>query len=467
MKEKIESLINVHLLNLINAIKTKYLIGDLFFISLILNEANLNLADDADDKSDIPAAAISVVNGKINLYINPQEIMKIVNNEDKLFAEFLELIIIHEILHIIYNHTERAKRKEDKVLYNVAGDYVINGNIIEYFSKNNKFARAIEIFKKIGLYETKYLKQLEEIVYDDLKQNQQNQQNQNNSNNNNNSDKSNNSKSNTSDNSNKSNKSDNSDNNGNNNNSQISYDDISNINKNIKKIPSLKNYDMSKLNDNIKKKIEEIVATVSQLNSSENKMKGSGNAIIESLLKYREYSNRKTLTEILKKSILNVLDKEMAYTWSKPRLSGLALGQMLPSDDSDELTYGSIVIALDESGSVSNDELEKAIPIIVNLIKYFKEVHIIKHDEKINFYKIYNKNNINTLEKDILVRRCCGGTSHKEVFEKINLIAKKNYNELSVAVIISDMLSDIDETKKILKKGIKTVLIDTNNLKII
>jgi predicted metal-dependent peptidase len=98
-----------------------------------------------------------------------------------LFANKLEwvekiFVIIHEIMHCVLLHMERMKTRDAMVagpdgqtssLFNIAADFEINAIIIDTL---NDFDEAF--IKKIhGLYDVKYLNQPVEQIYDELKKN--------------------------------------------------------------------------------------------------------------------------------------------------------------------------------------------------------------------------------------------------------------------------------------------------------
>lgn len=441
---------------IIDMIKVKYLMDkDLFFVALLLDELIVVNRDDIH----IAGVFCNKTDNKVYLGINLESIEK-----ENISTKLIELILIHECLHCILKHFERIENRNPKI-FNIACDYIINGAIIKYFENNNIYQSAINEFKKLGLFEKKYVNELEEILYEKLIQDEQNKNHQNKNNENNDNDS----------NSNSSNSNVNNSNGVNNDNDQYEYDDISDIlnsknsrNIGINKIPSLKNYDISKTNKQLYQKISDIITAT--VNISKTPEKGSENALINVILKFKKTYNPKRLSEILRKSIINAISNNSEYSWAKPRITGLSMGQLLPGEVNEISGYNNLIIAIDESGSITNENLETIIPLLVELSKKFKKIHLIKHDYTINFYKVYSKSdlsdleNVNDLKRDLLVRHSCGGTSHKDVFLKINEIAKKCVDEISVGVIISDMISDIDTTKHLLKKRIPMIYINVNNL---
>jgi len=91
-----------------------------------------------------------------NLFFNPEFIKKLDTKE-------LEFLLGHEVLHMIYDHIARIGSR-DRNLSNIAQDYVVNADLIEY-----KVGRKITTVP--CLYDKKYAGWTWEAVYDDLYEN--------------------------------------------------------------------------------------------------------------------------------------------------------------------------------------------------------------------------------------------------------------------------------------------------------
>ena len=78
--------------------------------------------------------------------------------------------------------------------------------------------------------------------------------------------------------------------------------------------------------------------------------------------------------KILRNSLQTILEKADYFTWAKPRTSLFALNNMpyLPSQDSDSNSYGTLIVARDESGSMSDQDCAKAASIIADAKNYYK-----------------------------------------------------------------------------------------------
>lgn len=102
----------------------------------------------------------------------------------------------------------------------------------------------------------------------------------------------------------------------------------------------------------------------------------------------------------------------------------------------------SLVIVEDQSGSISDKEISKFASVIIQSVKYFDEVRIIKHDVRIHSDKTINANEV--VSKDILFEAIGrGGTSHKHVFKAIEDQYLEGNSEISLIILLTDFYSDI------------------------
>jgi predicted metal-dependent peptidase len=175
-------------------------------------------------------------------------------------------------------------------------------------------------------------------------------------------------------------------------------------------------------------------------------MKGVGDADLKQFLG-RLFKVKIDWGKILKDSLLTALQKGHDQVWHKPRTIWLANPYMpyLPNVD-DEEVRGVAFFSIDESGSMSNDDIKKAISLVVEADDHYKSLCVIKHDDSVS--KIYHYDEEHELtEEDIeelCTRQRCGGTSHKDVFRQINKFLKENPEEnASVYVGCTDLYSDI------------------------
>ncbi len=164
--------------------------------------------------------------------------------------------------------------------------------------------------------------------------------------------------------------------------------------------------------------------------------------------------------KILKSSLLTALEKSEYFTWAKPRTSlfGLQDSIYLPSQCEDETKYGTVIIARDESGSMTNDECSKAASIILEAKDFYDKIIVLKHDVKIVSVDEFDEVDENVKDM-LLTRKSNGGTSHKEVFEYIRDYSKKEDEMISCCIFITDLMSDIEETQHIIKDNIPRIYI--------
>jgi hypothetical protein len=167
---------------------------------------------------------------------------------------------------------------------------------------------------------------------------------------------------------------------------------------------------------------------------------------------------------ILKDSLNRALDRSADLTWGKPRLSWLVNKNHLPylPDYTDEPELGTLIISIDESASVGDHDVSMAIDIICQAKDRYKKIYVIKHDTNVNWTKEYESVG-NAEKKALLKRRHGGGTSHKEVFEKVmQYIKTGNGEEASVYIGITDMDSDIQNVQKVLAPWMPRIYLTRN-----
>ena len=167
--------------------------------------------------------------------------------------------------------------------------------------------------------------------------------------------------------------------------------------------------------------------------------------------------------KILRNSLQTVLEKADYFSWSRPRVSlyGMPNAPYLPSQCMDAEKYGVLVVARDESGSMSDNEIAKAAGIIADAKEHYKKIIIIKHDYSITSINEFEELNDNA-KKILLSRESYGGTSHKEVFKWIEEYYAKNRdteNAISCFISITDMESDIENFQDGIPSKVPTIYI--------
>lgn len=173
--------------------------------------------------------------------------------------------------------------------------------------------------------------------------------------------------------------------------------------------------------------------------------------------------------KILRNSLLSSLEKSDFFSWSKPRTSlyGMPNAPYLPSQCEDNEKYGTLVIARDESGSMSNEEVAKAANIIIEAKAHYKKIVIIKHDTEIK--SVTEVEELDDKAQEILyLREANGGTSHKDVFQWLHNYYVKGLSsdeQISCFIAITDLESDIETYQDMIPQQIpKIYLAPTNSI---
>jgi predicted metal-dependent peptidase len=166
---------------------------------------------------------------------------------------------------------------------------------------------------------------------------------------------------------------------------------------------------------------------------------------------------------ILKDSILTALQVSQDQIWHMPRTVWLANPYMpyLPNFDEDEIP-GYAIFVSDQSGSMSDEDVTKALSITIEADEYYDGVLLATHDYDNVWLKFYEKGISGEKDeiKDLLKRRHAGGTSHKWVFEKIAEFMKSRQDiQPSVLVGCTDLYSDLETTQNIIPSSIPRVWI--------
>lgn len=161
---------------------------------------------------------------------------------------------------------------------------------------------------------------------------------------------------------------------------------------------------------------------------------------------------------ILRDSLNTALDRSPELTWGKPRLSWLVNVDHLPylPNYTEEEKLGTLIVSIDESASMSDEDVSEAIEVVCQAKDKYKKLYIIKHDVDVNWTKEYEEIGDSELKK-LLIRRHCGGTSHKNVFKEILRYLKSRGNLVSAYIAITDMESDIEGCQDMLPHWIPKI----------
>ncbi len=104
-----------------------------------------------------------------------------------------------------------------------------------------------------------------------------------------------------------------------------------------------------------------------------------------------------------------------------------------------------LIMCIDTSGSMSVEDFRKFVHIIQNSVHYFSNVIKIDHDYKITDYREFTADEILMNAEGIYKFTGRGGTSHSEVFEKIEDLVYEHDEDVSMVFFLTDYESDIEQ----------------------
>ena len=164
------------------------------------------------------------------------------------------------------------------------------------------------------------------------------------------------------------------------------------------------------------------------------------------------YKTEVPWTELLRDAIHKCLTPlPNSRGWRTLNKYFMPLGYTLPGITYDfEENADSAVVSIDTSGSVSSKELNEFACILVESISYFKSVVLITHDHTIHQIEEFNKYDEEKLKNFISNTgfKGRGGTSHKDVFDKIQELDNKLNEGFSMYLSLTDGYSDVEENWK-------------------
>lgn len=351
------------------------------------------------------------------------------NTSHKMFSKYnleklIPLFLLHEISHIMFYHNKRLKNRDPNI-FNIAGDYVINLILRDLDKEDDLTDLGIpDLDKQDICLDPKFEKMTEEQVYDYLIKNQVNKSS---------------SKAKLGD------LSDNIDSSIQDVEVEIEKTEIEMEDGNKKesiqvKVPDSgdqEKVDNSENQDELDKQIK-LSRNLLEQQLSRGTGSSPGELVLKKLLKVKV-----DWTKILKDALRTHLQPSTETSWGEPRRIWLANPIMpyLPSFPNEE-HFGLGIVSIDESGSMPDEEVKKAVDVIKQFNNYFKRILILKHDSKIVWESMVENFEEVNLE-ELLVRKSRGGTSHKDIFDRIIQESKKE--QISLYISITDMMSDIEE----------------------
>ncbi|MEM4460658.1 MAG: VWA-like domain-containing protein [Nanopusillaceae archaeon] len=161
------------------------------------------------------------------------------------------------------------------------------------------------------------------------------------------------------------------------------------------------------------------------------------------MLKARLLKSNINWREVLRNLLFDLSYRIKDYSFSKINKKSYAIDVILPGWIKEEEI--SLNIVIDTSGSISESELSMFISEVKNLVEQFEingKVYI--HDTKV-LYENDIKNIRENFEDLLKNLRGGGGTSHKEVFEKIKKQSGKKIN-----ILFTDGYSDLEEIEDLM-----------------
>lgn len=145
--------------------------------------------------------------------------------------------------------------------------------------------------------------------------------------------------------------------------------------------------------------------------------------------------------EILANALRNTSSNIAYKTWAKKNLIFPKL--KVPGNIYDLDKVNTLIVSIDLSGSISEQQAEKFAKAVATSAKYYKKVIVILHNEVVTDILKCERPTETTLHNFITENYETGGTSHKDVFEKIEEIIDSGKYMVSTILFLTDMESDI------------------------
>lgn len=460
---------------------------ELISIDVILDD------NDSFNLKDVTFAYYNPITNTIHINIEDPFFTKAISEQDRIGRMFF--IVFHEACHKLLMHTTRINGR-DPNLWNIAADYevhnmlylnselvnsdtnstgVINGYIntaVKIITNNHKRKKINRDSGEVEvLFSEKMLDKIAEEIYQLIQNSKVEEQTTfympiGNDNSNNGIGNTNDNKSNSNNESNNSSNDDNNDNsndNSNNKNNENSGSGNVKITKTTYTLPDGSKHSVVSIdwpdpkkfdgksdeerqndinNQELRKQLWE-----NSISTAAEKGKGSLSSSIKHFLK-KLFRVKLDWEKILKNSLNTILQKADEFSWAKTRMSTFALDlPTLPGIDDSESGKGTLIVARDESGSMSDQDIAAAASIILDAKEHYKKIIVIKHDVEIAETREFEEAS-DEVKNMLLTRSACGGTSHQYVFSfLIDYYKKHLYDEdkISCFISITDGCSDIQQ----------------------
>jgi len=383
------------------------------------------------------------------IYINP--IDELFKDKKINFRHFLSFLNLHEICHNIFNHKIRGDGR-DQILWNYSTDFFIN-LFLRNIEKENKqwddqanlIVLNIDTYQDQILFDESFSNMIEEEIYELLQKNSHYTKKE----------------------------------------SEVSYKDFlddvgipsDNIPEDIKVKVIETNLKYGKTN--CKQTIIEFPTLKSQEDPKQKEARELDNKLAKTMFENRilgrgfeskefeKFIKRIFIVKvnwevILRDSILIDLQKSSDISYGHPRLTWLTQPSLpYMANYTEEEKYGTLFLLIDESGSMSDDDIDKAINIVQQADSYYKNIYVLKHDTLVLWSKLYEEK---LTEKDIdelHFRKHYGETSHRDAFNKVLEFSKDQNLDISLILSLTDMCSDLEESQKILPIKIPRIYLRT------
>jgi len=367
----------------------------------------------------------------------------IIDNHPKYKTKNMIDILMHELFHILKRHDSRCGNR-DKDIWNVACDHIndmslkkmnlsepiIGYNIIQAIEHNDSLQSEEEVYKWLIKNKNRV-----EIGKDSSDNNSNSSGDDSNNNNSNSNSK-----------------------------SKIKVKDTYN-GQEFSFVPDLS---QTNIRPEQKQVVEDYVSQIRAIYNIE-KEKGTITADLKNM--FDELLKIEIPWEtLLEKAIkANAVEKSNRRSWRRLNKHYINLGIHLPGNVSsrDQDAVNTLIIHIDSSGSIDNENLRKAGYVIVKSAQYFEKIILLIADVKIKQEVIFNKREFKNIEdyfKDAGITGR-GGTSHRFIFEYVDKYYELNPDNLSMVISITDMYSDIEGTinKAEFVKVVPLILINTSN----
>ena len=370
------------MLKVLDRLKLKLILSNTNFLSSLLVSLDIKDTQDAEFKCDT-----ACTNG-IDILINQDWFLK-------LTEEFQEIVLLHEVLHVAKLHPLRGKEMREHDIANIACDIIVNRDII-------KLGYSRKLLESFGaVVNSHYEDKSEEEIYLELISKTKNR-----------------------------NKDDSKPCNG-----GLGGSGSGNELNNLKAIEG----DLQMLDPKVA--ADKVSSLINKVTNAISMAKSNGWGIPEGIEQFMDsFIHPKLPWNILLRKYLSDLIPGMRRTWSRPNRRYPDVYR--PSKDRERNNLKNVMIFIDSSGSVTDDELSEYISEIRHLHKKLqpKNLSIIEFDTVIRKEVSYKPR----AKIDSFIFNGRGGTNYSQIMQ---LIKERNPE---FAIIFTDLFCNIPERPNIL-----------------